>query len=83
MECSHMKSEFFKDFGIPATECEIEAGLHPQFRIPYLYFRSQGNPLVSLDLTGASQLRQLLAHAGEADKANEIDQHIAKARRLG
>ena len=78
-----MQSAFFKDFGIPVTECEIEPGFHPQFRVPYLYFRSAGNPLVGLDLGGASQLRQLLAHAGEVEKAKEIDQHIAKARRLG
>jgi hypothetical protein len=78
-----MKSELFKDFGIPVTECEIEAGLHPQFRIPYLYFRSPGNPLVGLDLTGASQLWQLLVHAGEVEKAKEIEQHIARARQMG
>jgi hypothetical protein len=77
-----MKSAFFKDFGIPVTDCEIEPGFHPQFRIPYLYFRSSGNPLVGLDLTGASHLRQMLAHAGEIEKANEIDGHIAKARRI-
>ena len=77
-----MKSEFFKDFGIPVTECEIDVGMHPQFRLPHLYFRSPGNPLVGLDLTGASQLRQLLAHAGETEQAKEIDQHIEKARRL-
>jgi hypothetical protein len=78
-----MRSEFFKNFGIPDTECEIEPGFHPQFRIPYLYFRSPGNPLVGLDLTGASQLRQMLAHAGEAQKAEEIDEQIVRSRRLG
>jgi hypothetical protein len=77
-----MKSEFFKDFGIPVTECEIEPGMHPQFRIPYLYFRSEGNPLVGLDVTGASKLRQIFAHAGQIDEANEIDRHITNARRL-
>ena len=78
-----MRSEFFKDFGIPDTDCEIEVGYHPSFRIPVLYFRSTGNPLMGLDLTGASQLRQLLAHAGEVAQASEIDKHIANARRLG
>jgi hypothetical protein len=78
-----MKSELFKNFGIPVTDCQIEANFHPQFRIPYLFFRSEGNPLVGLDLTGASQLRQRLAHAGEVEQAKEIDQHIAKAQRLG
>jgi hypothetical protein len=77
-----MKSEFFKDFGIPVADCDIEADFHPQFRIPYLFFRSLGNPLVGLDLTGASQLRQRLAHAGEVKQAKVIDLHIEKARRL-
>jgi hypothetical protein len=77
-----MKSEFFKKFGIPETECEIEPRLDDQ-GIPRLFFRSAGNPLVGLDLTGASQLRQMLAHAGEIEHANAMDQHIAKARRLG
>jgi hypothetical protein len=78
----HVKSEFFKDFGIPDADCEIEAGFHPQFKIPSIYFRSTGNALVGLDLTGASQLRHKLAHAGELDKARQIDDHIAHARRL-
>ena len=77
-----MQSQFFKDFGIPVTECEIEPAFHPNFRIPYLFFRSPGNPLVGLDLTGASQLQQLLAHAGEAENAKEIERHIATARQM-
>lgn len=76
-----MKSIFFKQFGIPDADCEIEPRLD-EHRMPRLYFRSAGNPLVGLDMTGASQLRQLLAHFGEGDKAKEIDQHIEKARRL-
>jgi hypothetical protein len=76
-----MKSELFKDFGIPYNECEIEPRLD-DFGVPRLFFRSEGNPLVGLDLTGASQLRQMLAHAGEVAQANEIDNHIEKVRRL-
>jgi hypothetical protein len=33
-------------------------------------------------MTGARQLRERLAHAGEMVKAKEIEDHIAKARRL-
>lgn len=73
-----MQSQSFKNFGIPVAECEIEAGFHPNFRIPYLFFRSPGNPLVGLDMTGASQLH----HAGEAENAKEIERHIAKARQM-
>lgn len=76
-----MKSDFFKDYGIPHTECEIETRLD-DMRVPRLYFRSAGNPLIGIDLTGASQLRPMLAHAGEIEQANKIDQHIAKARQL-
>lgn len=77
-----MRSPFFKEFGIPDADCDIEADFHPQFRVPYLFFRSPGNPLVGLDLTGASQLRQMLAHNGDAEKADEIDRLIQKARQL-
>ena len=77
-----MRSSFFKEFGIPDAECDIEPDFHPQFKVPYLYFRSTGNPLVGLDLTGASQLRQMLAHAGDTAEADEIDRLIQKARQL-
>jgi hypothetical protein len=77
-----MRSKFFKDFGIPDVECDIEPRLDDH-RVPRLFFRSTGNPLVGLDLTGASQLRQLLAHAGQTAQAAEINAHIETARRLG
>jgi hypothetical protein len=35
-----MRSTLFKDFGIPDAECDIEASFHPQFKVPYLFFRS-------------------------------------------
>jgi hypothetical protein len=76
-----MKSEFFSMFGIPPTECEIEAR-KDELGVPRLWFRSTGNPLVGLDLTGATQLQHLLTDAGEANQANEIGQHIAKAQHL-
>lgn len=44
-----MKSEFFSMFGIPPTECEIEAR-KDELGVPRLWFRSTGNPLVGLDL---------------------------------
>jgi hypothetical protein len=78
-----MRSTLFKDLGLPDAECDIEASFHPQFKVPYLLFRSPGNPLVGLDLTGASQLRQMLAHNGDTEKAEEIDRLIQKARQLG
>ena len=65
-----MKSEFFSMFGIPPTECEIEAR-KDELGVPRLWFRSTGNPLVGLDLTGATQLQHLLTDAGEANQANE------------
>jgi hypothetical protein len=78
-----MRSTLFKDFGIPDAECDIEASFHPEFKVPYLFFRSPGNPLVGLDLTGASQLRQRLTHNGDTEKADEIDRLIQRARQLG
>jgi hypothetical protein len=76
-----MKSEFFSMFGIPPTECAIEA-CKDELGVPRLWFRSTGNAPVGLDLTGATQLQHLLTDAGEASQANEIGRHIAKAKRL-
>jgi hypothetical protein len=76
-----MKSEFFSMFGIPPTECEIEVR-EDDLNVPRLWFRSAGNPLVGLDLTGACQLQHLLTDAGEAKQANEIGQLITKAQHL-
>jgi hypothetical protein len=78
-----MLSTLFKDFGIADAACDIEASFHPLFKVPYLFFRSPGNPLVGLDLTGASQLRQMLAHNGDTEKADELDRLIRKASQLG
>jgi hypothetical protein len=78
----HGRAIYIVRQGIPDAECEIEPGFLAQFRIPYLYFRSAGNPLVGLGLTGASQLRQMLTHVGEIERENEIDRHIAKAKRM-
>jgi len=77
-----MRSSLFKDFGIPDAERDIEPDFHPQFKVPYLFFRSPGNPLVGLDLTGASQLRDRLAHNGDTANAGAIDRLIQKARQL-
>jgi hypothetical protein len=76
-----MKSEFFSMFGIPPAECEIEVG-KDDLGEPRLWFRSTGNPLVGLDLTGATQLQHLLTDAGEVKQANEIGQYLAEAQRL-
>jgi hypothetical protein len=76
-----MKSQLFPQFGLPDADCQIthERDLDG---IPRLMFRSRGNPLVGLDLAGASQLRQMLVQAGNINDAHEIDRHIAAARRL-
>jgi hypothetical protein len=76
-----MRSKFFADFGIPDADCDIRVERDPH-GVPRLFFRSTGNPLVGLDLTGASQLRQMLAHAGDAAGAHEIGDYIAAAKRL-
>lgn len=77
-----MQSKLLERFGIsPTVEHEIELR-NDDCGIPRLWFRSIGNPLVGLDLGGASQLRQLLEHAGNSEKAREIERLIAKAQRV-
>jgi hypothetical protein len=77
-----MHSKLFKDFGIPDVACDVEVKRDNQ-GLPRLWFRSIGNPLVGLDLTGASQLRQRLEHSGDQANADEISQHIEQAKLLG
>jgi hypothetical protein len=48
-----MYSKLFADHGIQVTEQEVEVRRDSQ-GLPRLWFRSAGNPLVGLDLTGAS-----------------------------
>ena len=60
-----MKSEFFSMFGIPPTECEIEAR-KDELGVPRLWFRSTGNPLVGLDLTGCAYRK--LKHGSSGDE---------------
>jgi hypothetical protein len=45
VECFEMRSLLFTEFGIPDAECDIEPDFHPQFRVPYLFFRQPGNRL--------------------------------------
>ena len=46
-----MYSKLFADHGIPVTEQQVEVRRDSQ-GLPRLWFRSDGNPLVGLDLTG-------------------------------
>ena len=76
-----MKSAFFKDFGIPDVDCEINVHLD-NLGVPRLYFTSVGHAPVGLDLAGASQLRNMLAETGNNTDAQEIERHIQEALRL-
>jgi len=77
-----MYSKLFADHGIQVTEQEVEVRRDGQ-GLPRLWFRSTGNPLVGLDLTGASQLRQRLEAAGDTQTAAEISRLIDEAKALG
>jgi len=59
-----MKSGLFPQFGLPDADCDVTVALDEQ-GIPRLWFRSAGNPVVALDLTGASQLGQQMRAAGD------------------
>jgi hypothetical protein len=81
LSAARMYSAHFAKFGIPDTECEIEVR-RDSHNLPRLFFCSPGNPLCGLDLGGASQLKQLLEHDGDSDKAQLISRLIEQARRL-
>jgi len=74
-------SKHFTKFGIPDTECEIEAR-RDNHNLPRLFFRSPGNPLCGLDLGGASQLKQLLEHDRDHANAQLVARLIERARKL-
>ena len=76
-----MKSEFFSMFGIPPTECEIEAR-KDELGVPRLWFRSTGNPLVGLDFDPALPSFSICSLMLAKPIRNEIGQHIAKAQHL-
>ena len=77
-----MYTPLFADHGIPVVEQAVEVRRDPQ-GLPRLWFRSAGNPLIGLDLTGASQLHQRLALMGDAHTAAEVSRLIDQAKALG
>lgn len=77
-----MKDDILRKFGIhPAAAGDIEVR-KDDLGVSRLWFRSTGNPLTGLDLTGASQLLQHLEAIGDLDYARTISGHIAAAQRL-
>ncbi len=75
-----LKSKFFKDFGIPDADCDIDPR-RDDLKLPRLFFVSRGNPVVGLDMGGATKLKAMMESGGEAENAKEIGEQIAKARR--
>jgi hypothetical protein len=76
-----MKSAVFSEFKMPVLDYNIQAERDDK-GIAVLSFRAPGAGLRRLDMTGASQLKQLLENAGEHDKAKEISDLIEQAQGL-
>lgn len=76
-----MKSSLFPQFGIPDADCDVSVAPDDQ-GLPRIWFRSSGNPVVALDLTAASQLRQQIEAAGELEAAQELAGLIQAAQGL-
>jgi hypothetical protein len=77
-----MYTPLFADHGIPVVDQEVEVRRDPQ-GLPRLWFRSEGNPLIGLDLGGASQLHQNLERTGDKQTADEVSRLIDQAKALG
>lgn len=77
-----MHSKLFEDYGIQPVQQETDV-LRDSQGLPRVFFRSSGNPLVGLDLTGASQLQQRMIASGEIANAQEMANLIVEARTLG
>ncbi len=76
-----MKSKFFKAFGIPNTECEVEPRLD-EHGTPRLSFTSQARPAVGIGLSAARKLQQLMTQADEINQAGVIKKSVKVARQL-
>jgi hypothetical protein len=74
-----MKSNVFSHFKIPVLDYDIQAE-RDERGIPVLSFRAPGAGLQRLDMTGASQLKQLLEQAGDNANAQVIADLIKKAQ---
>jgi hypothetical protein len=74
-----MKSNVFSHFKIPVLDYDIQAE-RDERGIPVLSLRARGAGLQRLDMTGASQLKQLLEQAGDNANAQVIADLIKKAQ---
>jgi hypothetical protein len=75
-----MRSEIFKDHGFPDADYDFDVG-RDGFNLPVVNFRAPGHPLQMIDLTGASQIKQKLAVAGDGEGASLFDRLIKDAQR--
>jgi hypothetical protein len=75
-----MRSQIFKDHGLPDADYDFDVG-RDDFNRPVVNFRAPGRPLQMIDLTGASQIQQKLASAGDGEGASLFDLLIKDARR--
>lgn len=76
-----MRSEIFKNHGFPDADYDFDAGRDTTGNLPVVNFRAPGYPLQMIDLTGASQIKQKLASAGDAEGAALFDRLIKDAQR--
>lgn len=75
-----MRSKIFQDHGMPDADYDFDVG-RDNFNLPVVNFRAPGHPLQMIDLTGASQIKQKLASAGDAAGASLFDHLIKDAQR--
>jgi hypothetical protein len=75
-----MRSEIFKDHGFPDADFDFDVG-RDGFNQPVVNFRAPGYPLQMIDLMGASQIKQKLGFAGDAEGASLFDRLTKDAQR--
>jgi len=75
-----VRSQIFKDHGFPDADYDFDAG-RDGFNQPVVNFRAPGRGLQMIDLTGASQIKQKLGFAGDAEGASLFDRLIKDAQR--
>jgi hypothetical protein len=77
-----MYTLLFADYGIPVVDQQVEVRRDPK-GLPRFCFRSDGNPVIELDLLSAGHLFQKLRLAGDMQTAAEFKKNgdVAKLER--
>jgi len=77
-----LTSRHLPKFGLNSTTYDDVRVGHDTFGVPRLFFRRDGDPLVGIDLTALSQLKQMMLADGDESSELQVAAYIAEAQAL-